>query len=56
MDDKPEWTDAKFKVISDPNRLPWWRGWRVSIDPMTFLICAISSAVAAIGFVARSHP
>ena len=40
-------TDAKFKVIKDPNRVRWWE-YRLSFDWRVFWICAAVSTLAGV--------
>jgi hypothetical protein len=46
---EPRVIDAKFKVVSDPNRLRWWQGWRLYIDWRNAILIGGLSAAAALG-------
>lgn len=41
----PEYTDAKFKVVRDPNRRAWWQGWYIDWRN-ALIVTAISTATA----------
>lgn len=44
MDEKPDWTDAEFEVVQEPEeRLPWWRRYRIVFDWRVFAVIFVTA-------------